>query len=85
MVSLGIKATGVHLLASKSSLGLTKQPIMIQCIDIRLVRSFPEWQVMLIDHRGHGDSPNFQGPHTISNCAQDVLYVIVYLCIQLIQ
>lgn len=38
----------------------------------RLVRSRPEWGVMLVDLRLHGDSRGFEPPHTIRSCADDV-------------
>jgi pimeloyl-ACP methyl ester carboxylesterase len=36
-----------------------------------LCDKLPDWQFVLIDTRGHGESVNAVGPHTIKECAQD--------------
>jgi pimeloyl-ACP methyl ester carboxylesterase len=38
-----------------------------------LAKSFPDYQIVMIDHRGHGDSAPGEGPHTVDACASDVL------------
>lgn len=37
-----------------------------------MVREFPEWQVVLFDLRGHGESPSFKPPHTLFHSAHDI-------------
>jgi predicted alpha/beta-fold hydrolase len=36
-----------------------------------LCDKLPEWQFVLLDTRGHGESINAAGPHTIKQCAED--------------
>ena len=38
----------------------------------RIARTYPGWEVSLIDHRGHGKSPSFNAPHTIEACVNDI-------------
>jgi esterase len=38
----------------------------------RLVQAFPDWQVLLPDLRGHGDSEAGTPPHSLAACAQDL-------------
>ncbi len=38
----------------------------------RLVLERPEWEVVLVDLRGHGESAAAPGPHTIAACAADL-------------
>ncbi len=38
----------------------------------RLVRARPDWAVVLVDLRSHGQSPSL-APHTLKACAEDVL------------
>lgn len=39
----------------------------------KIVTSFPDWSVALVDLRNHGDScKNVPGPHTLHNCALDI-------------
>ncbi len=38
----------------------------------RLVEARPEWGVLLVDLRLHGESQGFSGPHTLSAAADDV-------------
>lgn len=38
----------------------------------RMVREFPEWQVVIFDLRGHGESPSFEPPHTLFHAAHDI-------------
>jgi pimeloyl-ACP methyl ester carboxylesterase len=38
----------------------------------RLVEAFPEWQIVLVDLRGHGESPAGPGPNTVEACAEDL-------------
>ncbi|KDO31702.1 hypothetical protein SPRG_03620 [Saprolegnia parasitica CBS 223.65] len=39
----------------------------------RIVNTYPNWQVVAIDHRAHGESPSFSPPHNLGACAQDVI------------
>ena len=39
----------------------------------RLSAKAPEWEWVLADLRGHGDSPSGTPPHTLQQCAQDLL------------
>ncbi|OQR98278.1 alpha/beta hydrolase domain-containing protein 11-like [Achlya hypogyna] len=39
----------------------------------RIVNTYPNWQVVAIDHRAHGESPSFSPPHNLAACAQDVI------------
>src|SRR5215217_5600958 len=38
----------------------------------RLVEARPEWGVLLVDLRNHGQSHGFAGPHTLAASAADV-------------
>lgn len=38
----------------------------------QFVRRRPDWGVLLVDLRQHGDSPNLPPPHTVEACAADV-------------
>ncbi|OQS04880.1 hypothetical protein THRCLA_02920 [Thraustotheca clavata] len=38
-----------------------------------IVNKYPNWQVVAIDLRAHGDSPSFNPPHNLASCAQDVI------------
>ncbi|MBW3571045.1 MAG: alpha/beta hydrolase [Gemmatimonadetes bacterium] len=38
----------------------------------RLVEERPEWGVLLVDLRNHGQSQGFAGPHTLENAAADL-------------
>ncbi|MBI4817052.1 MAG: alpha/beta hydrolase [Deltaproteobacteria bacterium] len=38
----------------------------------RWVRSNPSWKVLLVDHRGHGNSRGLPGPHDLLACAKDL-------------
>ncbi|KAF0684040.1 Aste57867_23961 [Aphanomyces stellatus] len=42
----------------------------------RIVNTYPDWQVIGIDHRAHGDSPSFAPPHHLNACAQDVIRLL---------
>jgi pimeloyl-ACP methyl ester carboxylesterase len=37
-----------------------------------LSNSFPEWQFVLLDSRGHGESIGASEPHTLRECAEDI-------------
>jgi len=37
-----------------------------------VVNAHPNWKVLLIDHRGHGQSGRLPQPHNIQACAQDI-------------
>ena len=37
-----------------------------------VVRAHPQWRVVLVDLRNHGDSHGFSAPHTLSSCAADL-------------
>ena len=37
-----------------------------------LARQRPEWGVILVDLRLHGDSIGFMAPHTVESCAKDL-------------
>lgn len=41
-------------------------------IATRLVEADPNLAAVLVDLRGHGRSPTFEGPHTLSSCAEDL-------------
>ncbi|KAG9406379.1 hypothetical protein AC1031_002697 [Aphanomyces cochlioides] len=45
----------------------------------RIVNTFPDWQILGLDHRGHGDSPSMQPPHHLQACAQDVIDLLASL------
>lgn len=40
-----------------------------------LVRAHPDWQVVLVDLRCHGDSKAPPPPHTLAACAEDLRYL----------
>ncbi|KAG6541447.1 hypothetical protein Mapa_017119 [Marchantia paleacea] len=44
----------------------------------RLAQEFPNWQFLLVDLRGHGESTALQkrGPHTVEAAARDVLQLV---------
>ncbi len=42
----------------------------------RLVRSRPDWRVVLVDLRLHGSSHGFRPPHTVRACADDVAQLV---------
>lgn len=37
-----------------------------------MVREHPEWRLVLVDLRGHGESHGAAGPHTVAACAADL-------------
>src|SRR5262245_39862945 len=39
----------------------------------RLTEAHPQWGALLVDLRKHGESQNFDPPHTLDSCAQDLL------------
>ncbi|MGI9625459.1 MAG: alpha/beta fold hydrolase [Longimicrobiales bacterium] len=43
----------------------------------RLVRERPEWGVLAVDLRGHGNSPRMEPPHSIAACAMDLEELVV--------
>lgn len=45
----------------------------------RLVDARPEWGVVLVDLRLHGDSRGFRPPHTLENSAEDVARLVAAL------
>jgi pimeloyl-ACP methyl ester carboxylesterase len=45
----------------------------LRSISKNIVTRFPQWQIINIDHRGHGQSPSMKGPHTLAACASDVI------------
>ncbi|KAL3682608.1 hypothetical protein R1sor_000630 [Riccia sorocarpa] len=47
----------------------------------RLAQEFPNWQFLLVDLRGHGESTSLQkrGPHTVEAAARDVLQLVAQL------
>jgi len=38
----------------------------------KIVQQHPEWRILLVDHRGHGQSKTGIPPHTIESCARDL-------------
>jgi len=38
----------------------------------KVVARHPDWRILLVDHRAHGQSPSRTAPHTIDACARDV-------------
>lgn len=42
----------------------------------RFVRERPDWGAILVDLRGHGDSPTLEPPHTVDACAGDLLGLV---------
>jgi pimeloyl-ACP methyl ester carboxylesterase len=48
----------------------------------RFVAAFPKFRVLLVDHRNHGDSQGFAGPHTQEACARDLRQLVTELNIQ---
>lgn len=45
----------------------------------RLVEARPEWGVLLVDLRNHGQSRGFSGPHTLAASAKDVDRLVAHL------
>jgi pimeloyl-ACP methyl ester carboxylesterase len=45
----------------------------------RIVKERPSYQVILVDHRGHGDSPTFDPPHTVDSTAVDLKRLMNHL------
>lgn len=45
----------------------------------RVVGAHPTWRALLIDHRGHGDSPSMDAPHSLQACALDVAATLAHL------
>jgi pimeloyl-ACP methyl ester carboxylesterase len=41
-----------------------------------LAKTFPDFQILMIDHRGHGESSPAEAPHTLDACATDVLALL---------
>ncbi|ETV96362.1 hypothetical protein, variant [Aphanomyces invadans] len=39
----------------------------------RIVTAFPQYQVIGVDHRAHGESPSKSAPHHLHACANDVI------------
>lgn len=42
----------------------------------RFVRERPDWGAILVDLRGHGDSPTLPPPHPVDACARDLLGLV---------
>lgn len=38
----------------------------------RIVSNYPQWRLVLVDLRNHGESHGASGPHTLAACAQDL-------------
>ena len=38
----------------------------------RLAGDLPDWRLVTVDHRNHGDSSGAPGPHTVASCADDL-------------
>ena len=43
------------------------------------VRARPEWGILLVDLRLHGDSRGFEPPHTLEACADDVKRLVAHV------
>ncbi len=50
-----------------------------QSIARKLSENRPEWGCILVDLRLHGNSQNFEPPHTVAACAKDVAELVDYL------
>ncbi len=45
----------------------------------RIVRAWPEWRLVLVDLRNHGDSEGAPPPHTVRACADDLARLAAHL------
>lgn len=45
----------------------------------KLAADLPEWRVVIVDHRNHGDASGAPGPHTVDACADDLAALAAHL------
>uniref|UniRef100_A0AAV1TMQ0 AB hydrolase-1 domain-containing protein n=1 Tax=Peronospora matthiolae TaxID=2874970 RepID=A0AAV1TMQ0_9STRA len=49
---------------------------------LKLTKKNPDWRFIVVDLRGHGDSPSFTKPHNLEACAEDVIKLTDSLKVQ---